>query len=51
MSNRREMTDRLDTTRFSDLLGRGSGVERRLPFWAVQYSVAACCACGDDFPM
>ncbi len=30
-SDRREMTDRRGTTRFSDVLGRRSGVERRLP--------------------
>ena len=29
--DRRELVDRRDTTRFSDVLGRRSGVERRLP--------------------
>ena len=28
---RRELDDRRDTTRFSDVLGRRSGIERRLP--------------------
>ena len=28
---RRKITDRRGTTRFSDVLGRRSGVERRLP--------------------
>jgi hypothetical protein len=28
---RRKLTDRRDTTRFSDVLGRRSGIERRLP--------------------
>lgn len=28
---RREQEDRRDTTRFSDVLGRRSGVDRRLP--------------------
>ena len=28
---RREISDRRNTTRFSDILGRRSGVERRLP--------------------
>ena len=28
---RRELDDRRDTTRFSDALGRRSGIERRLP--------------------
>ena len=31
VSERREMADRRNTTRFSDVLGRRSGVERRLP--------------------
>ncbi|MCK4704002.1 MAG: hypothetical protein KAT90_00860 [Gammaproteobacteria bacterium] len=31
VGDRREMTDRRGTTRFSDLLGRRSGVDRRLP--------------------
>ncbi len=31
VAERREMLDRRDTTRFSDVLGRRSGVERRLP--------------------
>lgn len=30
-SDRREQEDRRDTTRFSDVLGRRSGVDRRLP--------------------
>lgn len=30
-SDRREMADRRGTTRFSDILGRRSGVDRRLP--------------------
>ena len=30
-NNRREHDDRRGTTRFSDVLGRRSGVERRLP--------------------
>ena len=29
--DRRELVDRRDTTRFSDVLGRRSGVDRRLP--------------------
>jgi len=29
--DRREMSDRRGTTRFSDVLGRRSGVDRRLP--------------------
>lgn len=29
--DRRVVADRRDTTRFSDVLGRRSGVERRLP--------------------
>ena len=29
--DRRELADRRDTTRFSDVLGRRSGVDRRLP--------------------
>ena len=28
---RRKLSDRRDTTRFSDVLGRRSGIERRLP--------------------
>ena len=31
VNDRREVSDRRDTTRFSDILGRRSGVERRLP--------------------
>ena len=31
MADRRVMNDRRNTTRFSDVLGRRSGVERRLP--------------------
>ena len=31
VAERREMLDRRGTTRFSDVLGRRSGVERRLP--------------------
>jgi len=31
VSDRREVTDRRVTARFSDVLGRRSGVERRLP--------------------
>ena len=31
MTDRREMDDRRGTTRFSDILGRRSGVDRRLP--------------------
>ena len=31
VAERREMVDRRNTTRFSDVLGRRSGVERRLP--------------------
>ena len=31
VAERREMSDRRNTTRFSDVLGRRSGVERRLP--------------------
>ena len=31
MSDRREQADRRGTTRFSDVLGRRSGVDRRLP--------------------
>ena len=31
LAERREMADRRNTTRFSDVLGRRSGVERRLP--------------------
>ena len=31
VAERREMADRRNTTRFSDVLGRRSGVERRLP--------------------
>ena len=30
-AERREISDRRNTTRFSDILGRRSGVERRLP--------------------
>ena len=30
-AERREIADRRNTTRFSDILGRRSGVERRLP--------------------
>jgi hypothetical protein len=29
--DRRKLADRRDTTRFSDVLGRRSGVDRRLP--------------------
>ena len=31
VAERRELSDRRNTTRFSDVLGRRSGVERRLP--------------------
>ena len=31
VADRRELDDRRNTTRFSDILGRRSGVERRLP--------------------
>lgn len=31
VNDRREMDDRRGTTRFSDILGRRSGVDRRLP--------------------
>ena len=31
VSERREQSDRRNTTRFSDVLGRRSGVDRRLP--------------------
>ena len=31
VNDRREMDDRRDTARFSDILGRRSGVDRRLP--------------------
>ena len=31
LSERREQDDRRGTTRFSDILGRRSGVDRRLP--------------------
>jgi len=31
LADRRERDDRRTTTRFSDILGRRSGVERRLP--------------------
>ena len=31
VAERREVLDRRDTTRFSDVLGRRSGIERRLP--------------------
>ncbi len=31
VSDRRERDDRRNTTRFSDVLGRRSGVDRRLP--------------------
>ena len=31
ISDRREKEDRRGTTRFSDILGRRSGVDRRLP--------------------
>ena len=31
VAERRELADRRNTTRFSDVLGRRSGVERRLP--------------------
>ena len=31
VSDRREVADRRNTTRFSDILGRRSGVDRRLP--------------------
>jgi len=31
VSDRREQDDRRGTTRFSDILGRRSGVDRRLP--------------------
>jgi len=31
INERRERDDRRNTTRFSDILGRRSGVERRLP--------------------
>ncbi len=31
VANRRERDDRRGTTRFSDVLGRRSGVDRRLP--------------------
>lgn len=31
ITNRRITVDRRDTTRFSDVLGRRSGVDRRLP--------------------
>jgi len=31
VSDRREVDDRRNTTRFSDVLGRRSGVDRRLP--------------------
>jgi len=31
VTERREIADRRNTTRFSDVLGRRSGVERRLP--------------------
>ena len=31
VSERRKMTDRRASTRFSDVLGRRSGVDRRLP--------------------
>ena len=34
---RRMLMDRRDNTRFSDLLGRRSGIERRLPIRAAQY--------------
>ena len=34
---RRVMEDRRGSTRFSDLLGRRSGIERRLPVRAAQY--------------
>jgi hypothetical protein len=38
IADRRVMADRRDTTRFSDILGRRSGVERRLPVRAVQFA-------------
>jgi len=31
VNDRREVDDRRNTTRFSDVLGRRSGVDRRLP--------------------
>ena len=31
VADRREVDDRRNTTRFSDVLGRRSGVDRRLP--------------------
>ena len=34
INDRRSIDDRRDTTRFSDILGRRSGVERRLPMRA-----------------
>lgn len=38
VNDRRVMADRRDATRFSDVLGRRSGVERRLPVRAVQFA-------------
>ena len=38
VGDRREMADRRGNTRFSDVLGRRSGVERRLPVRAVQFA-------------
>lgn len=35
VAERRVLTDRRSTTRFSDVLGRRSGVDRRLPASAV----------------
>ena len=36
-SERRVMADRRGTTRFSDALGRRSGIERRLPVRLAQF--------------
>jgi hypothetical protein len=38
VSDRRESADRRDTTRFSDVLGRRSGVERRLSVRVAQFA-------------
>ena len=38
VADRRVMADRRGTTRFSDVLGRRSGVERRLPVRLYQYA-------------